>query len=215
MPSELVMTRVPIPLCPTATNNPLPKVTAVHRLSAAEMRLVQVIPSGLVITRLPVPDEATATNISLPYAIVNQLLSGEVRLVQLIPSGLVITRLVPPVPDTATNNPLPYVTANQLLSTGVVLLIQVMPGWAMLNVLVKRTMKNTQMSFDTGKWGWVIFNDMLMVSEAGKKFIEVNLLLYFIANVFRIRNNMRSKESLRVTKSYYLFIWLRFNYVAL
>lgn len=46
----------------TATTLRLPAATALHALSRAEVRLVQLRPSTLVITRLPVPDSATATN---------------------------------------------------------------------------------------------------------------------------------------------------------
>ena len=46
----------------TATTLRLPEATALHGLSRAEVRLVQLMPSKLVITRLPVPDSATATN---------------------------------------------------------------------------------------------------------------------------------------------------------
>ena len=42
-------------------------MTEVHALSAAEVRLVQVIPSGLVITRFPVPFADTATKSPAPY----------------------------------------------------------------------------------------------------------------------------------------------------
>jgi hypothetical protein len=55
-----VITRLPAPVIPTATNRPLAYVTLSHRLSAADVRLVHVIPSGLVITRSPAPDCATA-----------------------------------------------------------------------------------------------------------------------------------------------------------
>ena len=50
----------------TATNKLLPYTTLYQLLSAAEVRLVQVIPSAEVITRFPVPLVATATNILLP-----------------------------------------------------------------------------------------------------------------------------------------------------
>ena len=79
-----------------------------QEISAAEVRLVQVIPSGLVITRFPVPEKATATKSPLPYVTEFQLLSAaDVRLVQVTPSGLVITRFPVPVPATATKSPLP------------------------------------------------------------------------------------------------------------
>ena len=69
MPSEEVITRlftVPLAVVETATNTPLPYVTEVQVLSAALVRIVQVIPSGLVITRFPVPVAATATNSPFP-----------------------------------------------------------------------------------------------------------------------------------------------------
>ena len=82
----LVITRLPVPVEATATNNPLPYATDSQELSAAEVRLVQVMPSGLVITRLTAPDKATATNSPLPYVTEYQSLSvAEVRIVQSAP----------------------------------------------------------------------------------------------------------------------------------
>ena len=66
IPSGLVITRLPVPVLLTVTNNPLPCVTENHSLSADDVRLVQVVPSGLVITRFPVPVLLTATNKPLP-----------------------------------------------------------------------------------------------------------------------------------------------------
>ena len=58
-------------------------------LSAAEVRIVQVMPSGLVITRLPAPVLETATKSPLPYVTeVQSLSAAEVRIVQVIPAGL-------------------------------------------------------------------------------------------------------------------------------
>ena len=118
-----------MPLRATATNRPLPYVTSFHKLSAAEVRAVQVIPSGLVITRLPVPLFATATNRPLPYVTLLQLLSAaEAREVQITPSWLVITRLPVPLFATATNRPLPYVTLRQdLFGEGAARAVQVTP----------------------------------------------------------------------------------------
>ena len=88
IPSGLVITRLPVPVKPTATNKPLPYVIALQLLSTAAVRPVQVIPSGLVITRLPVPVWLTATNKPLPYVIETHSLSAaDVRLVQVIPSA--------------------------------------------------------------------------------------------------------------------------------
>ena len=64
----LVITRLPVPLCDTATNIPLPKATPYQLLlPAAEAYFVQSIPLGLVITVLVVtPPAATATKYPLP-----------------------------------------------------------------------------------------------------------------------------------------------------
>src|SRR5258706_430624 len=102
------MTLFPVPEFDTATNKLLSYVIAVQELSAAEVRLVQVIPSGLVITLFPVPEEDTAANKPAPYVTLRQtVLVAEVRIVQVIPSGLVITLFPAPVLDTATNKLLP------------------------------------------------------------------------------------------------------------
>jgi hypothetical protein len=45
MPSGEVITRSPVPLSATATNNPLPYVTEFHTLFAALVWLVHVIPA--------------------------------------------------------------------------------------------------------------------------------------------------------------------------
>ena len=60
---------------PTATNNPLPYVTACQLESDADARDVHVIPSVEVITLLPDPVDDTATNVPLPYATPSQSLS--------------------------------------------------------------------------------------------------------------------------------------------
>ena len=100
-------------------------------LSAADVRLVQVIPSGLVITRLPVPLPLTATNKPLPYVTEYQsLFAADVRAVQLTPSALVITRFPVPSTLTATNKPLPYVTDHHQLSAADARLVQVIPSAA-------------------------------------------------------------------------------------
>jgi hypothetical protein len=97
-----VMTRLPLPLMETATNFccPVapPHVTESQPLSAADVRLVQVMPSGLVMTRLPVPLKETATNFSCPVGPPHvteyqPLSAADVRLVQVMPSGLVMTWL--------------------------------------------------------------------------------------------------------------------------
>jgi hypothetical protein len=65
MPSGLVITRSLTPEKATATkiDNSGAQQTSRHALSAADVRVVQLIPSGLVITRFPVPPaSATATN---------------------------------------------------------------------------------------------------------------------------------------------------------
>ena len=51
IPSELVMTRLPVPEADTATNKSAPYVTEFQTFNAAGERAVQFIPSGLVITR--------------------------------------------------------------------------------------------------------------------------------------------------------------------
>jgi len=140
MPSGLVITRLPVPVTLTATNKPLPYVTEYQELSAAEVRLDQVIPSGLVITLLPVPLALTATNKPLPYVIeyhrrISISSAAAVRLVQVIPSGLVITGLLARgSPVTATNKPLPYATEYHWLSAATVRLVQVMPSAAACDI---------------------------------------------------------------------------------
>ena len=64
IPSGLVITLSPVPLCDTAANNDNSgdQVTEFQLLSAALALLVHVIPSGLVITLSPVPVFATAAN---------------------------------------------------------------------------------------------------------------------------------------------------------
>ena len=78
-------------------------------MSAADVRLVQVVPSGLVITRFPDPVALTATNKPSPYVTEYQALSdADERLVQSIPFVLVITWLFGAAMGlTATNKPLP------------------------------------------------------------------------------------------------------------
>ena len=81
------MTRSPMPVLLTATKSPLPYVTDRQLLSAAEVRLVQVMPSGLVMTRLPEPSPATATKIPLPYVTERHVLSAaEDWLAQVMPA---------------------------------------------------------------------------------------------------------------------------------
>ena len=46
IPSGLVIIRLPVPLELTATNKPFPYVTPRQSLSAADVRLVQVMPSA-------------------------------------------------------------------------------------------------------------------------------------------------------------------------
>ena len=78
-----VITWFPVPLRDTATKRPAPYVTELHKLSAAEVPLFQVIPSGLVITRFPVPSVDTATKRPAPYVTeLHELFAAEVRLVQ-------------------------------------------------------------------------------------------------------------------------------------
>ena len=75
--SAPVITRFPLPVLATATKSPLPYVTPLHWLSAADVPIVQVIPSGLVMTWFPVPavpDKATKS--PLPYVTEYQLLSA-------------------------------------------------------------------------------------------------------------------------------------------
>ena len=114
----------------TATNKPLPYVTDRQLLSAADVRLVQVVPSGLVITRFPDPVALTATNKPLPYVTEYQALSdADERLVQSIPFVLVITWLFGAAMGlTATNKPLPKVIPYQSLSEADVRLVQVIPS---------------------------------------------------------------------------------------
>ena len=110
-----VITLFPSPDTDTATNNPLPYVSATHLL-VFESCEVHVMPSGLVMTPLPVPSHDTATNNPAPYVTELQLLSvAEVRDFQLMPSELVMTRSPSPDSDTATNNPAPYAMERQLL----------------------------------------------------------------------------------------------------
>ena len=124
-----VITRSLPPLTDVATKRPPAKATERHRLSDADVRLVQVKPSGLVITRSPEPLEDTATNTPLPDTTEAQALSAaDVRMVQVMPSGLVITRLPTPLWATATNRLLPKVTAAQSLSAGEVRLVHVTPS---------------------------------------------------------------------------------------
>lgn len=94
-----VMTRLPLPLMETATNFccPVapPHVTESQPLSAADVRLVQVMPSGLVMTRLYVPVEATATNFCCPagppHVTERQALTAAgVRLAQVMPSAYAV-----------------------------------------------------------------------------------------------------------------------------
>jgi hypothetical protein len=66
IPSGLVITRLPVPLELTATNNPLPYVTDRQMLSAADERVVQVIPSAAAWdTTLKQSKEARITAITL------------------------------------------------------------------------------------------------------------------------------------------------------
>ena len=109
MPSALVMIRL-LPLLATATSTSRcgDQQRQVQVLSAAEVRLVQVLPSGEVITRLPVPLLLNAT--SRPSSAAQQsaiqlLVLAALRRDQLRPSLDVITRWVPPVLLTATNIP--------------------------------------------------------------------------------------------------------------
>jgi hypothetical protein len=57
MVQGLTITRLPVPLLLTATNSSRcgDQQREVQALSAAELRLLQLIPSGEVITRLPLP----------------------------------------------------------------------------------------------------------------------------------------------------------------
>jgi hypothetical protein len=57
MVQGLTITRLPVPLLLTATNSSRcgAQQREVQALSAAELRLLQLIPSGEVITRLPLP----------------------------------------------------------------------------------------------------------------------------------------------------------------
>ena len=91
-----VITRFPVPVEATATNNSCPagppQVTDLQKMSDADVREVQVMPSGLVITRFPVPVVATATNnfcpAGPPQVTDSQPLSAaDVRGVQLMPSA--------------------------------------------------------------------------------------------------------------------------------
>ena len=85
------MIRLPVPLLLTATNSS--RSGAQQRedqaLSAAELRLLQLIPSGEVITRLPLPLLLSATskpNSAAQQIAVQLLLDAAVRRVQLRPS---------------------------------------------------------------------------------------------------------------------------------
>jgi hypothetical protein len=67
-----------------------------QKLSAADVREVQLMPSGLVIIRLAVPvfDKATKSGEppGVPYVTeIHTLAAAEERIVQFIPLGLVIT----------------------------------------------------------------------------------------------------------------------------
>jgi hypothetical protein len=101
------MTRFPGPFVATATKRERSgdQHIEVHKRSAADERIVQVIPSGLVMTRFPTPPCATATKSerSGDQHTEFQLLAVGVALcVQLIPLGLVMTQLVV-VPLNATD----------------------------------------------------------------------------------------------------------------
>ena len=66
IPSGLVITRLPLPSTLTATNKPLPYATEFHWLSAADVRLVQVIPSAATWdTTLTLNKDARITAITL------------------------------------------------------------------------------------------------------------------------------------------------------
>ena len=75
-----VMTRFPVPLSATATNNPFGLLVGVPKATARQpipgvgvVRNVQLIPSGEVMTELFEPSEMeTATNNPLPYATASQ-----------------------------------------------------------------------------------------------------------------------------------------------
>jgi hypothetical protein len=64
IPSAEVITLFPVPLLLTAQKSPnsFAHVTDCHKLSAADVLLVQVIPSAEVITLFPVPLLLTAQN---------------------------------------------------------------------------------------------------------------------------------------------------------
>ena len=82
-------------------------MTAVVKLSAAEVLVVQVVKSDDVITLVPVPEEATATNkfkLEAQHTLAQLLSLADVLDVQLIPSGDVITRFPVPLLETTTNN---------------------------------------------------------------------------------------------------------------
>ena len=64
IPSGLVIIRL-VPLALTATNKPLPYTTDLHWLSAADVRLVQVIPSAVACdTTLTLNNDAIITAIT-------------------------------------------------------------------------------------------------------------------------------------------------------
>jgi len=127
------MTRFRVPLLETATNNPnsADQTTLFHVLSAAEVRVVQVVPLDDVITRLPVPVCETATNRpnSADQHTLDQLLATVVLVVQVVPFGDVITPLVFPLIETATNkdNSGDQHTSFQVL-LAVVLVVQLIPS---------------------------------------------------------------------------------------
>ena len=133
IPSGDVITRLFVPLVPTATNNPnsADQITLFHVLSAADVRVVHVVPLVLVITRFPVPLCETATNIpnSADQHTPDQLLLAVVRVVHVIPFDDVITPLVFPLMDTATNrdNSGDQHISFQLL-LAVVLVVQLIPS---------------------------------------------------------------------------------------
>ena len=89
------MTRLPEPEDATATSNPeLETAIFLQPLSAALVRLTQVIPSDDVITRLPVPVLATAANRlkSIDQTTLDQSLSAALILVFQVCPGIALER---------------------------------------------------------------------------------------------------------------------------